>query len=311
MPSSSPVPCSPFSPATYRGFSKTISGGGQNLPWFWHVLKCAYISYAFTKSDYKTVVLPVIFYGLMAARTVQRAQILPLIFWVWIHLLQFNMANQMSNSEEDSLNKPYRPIPSGLITAQKTRILRWILMPVCLGISWSYNVFSAGISLTLAFIAYNEFGLDNYWYTKNFLNAIGLVSWNVGATTIISGAESMQGTWLAPWISIALISSTIHIQDFRDVVGDKQQGRTTFPVVMPEFSRLASSIIILVWSVILPVYCNPNIPAAVLLVFCGLAISLRLMYKRDEADDKISLRVYMFWLTVAQTMPLSIPSVNA
>lgn len=108
---------------------------------------------------------------------------------VWLFLLQFNAANQMFNSDEDALNKPYRPIPAGLITVENTRILRWALVPVCLGLSWACDVLYPGLSLSAAFIVYNELGLGDYWFTKNFLNAVGLVSWDIGAAKIACGGN--------------------------------------------------------------------------------------------------------------------------
>jgi 4-hydroxybenzoate polyprenyltransferase len=110
---------------------------------------------------------------------------------VWLFLLQFNAANQMFTMEEDALNKPYRPIPAGLITIGKAKVLRWGLVPLCLGLSWIFEVIYLGLSLSVAFILYNECGLDRYWFTKNALNAIGLVSWNVGAASIACGGKQV------------------------------------------------------------------------------------------------------------------------
>lgn len=122
----------------------------------------------------------------MAAPTISFASLPRLALWVWLYLLQFNAANQMFSPDEDAMNKPYRPIPAGLISVDATRILRWVLVPVCLALSLAYDVFYPGLSLALAFVVYNELGLDSYWYTKNFLNAVGLVSWNIGAARIAS-----------------------------------------------------------------------------------------------------------------------------
>lgn len=94
----------------------------------------------------------------------------------------------MYGVEEDTINKPYRPIPAGLMTVRGTKILRWALVQICLALSVAFDVVYPGVSLTLSFVVYNELGLDNAWYSKNFLNAVGLVSWNVGAARI-SGAR--------------------------------------------------------------------------------------------------------------------------
>ncbi|KAJ7200832.1 UbiA prenyltransferase family [Mycena pura] len=261
----------------------------------------------FTKSDYKTIVFPVIFYGFMAAPQVSYERLVPLSVWVWLNLLQCCAANQMSSAKEDGINKPYRPIPAGLISVQHTRILRWILVPICLGLSWYYAVLYPGLSLAVAFVVYNELGLDSSFYTKNFLNAVGIVSWNVGAAKITrAGLVSPGGDqWLAPYISTALIATTIHVQDFRDEAGDRQQGRTTFPVVMPEFSRRMTLVLMAAWSFGLAVFWGSDLSVITSASFVGLGlyIAIRVMFQRTEPEDKVTLQLYMFWLTIAQILP--------
>ncbi|KDQ22593.1 hypothetical protein PLEOSDRAFT_1050368 [Pleurotus ostreatus PC15] len=252
-------------------------------------------AYAFTKSDYKTVVFPVICYGIMAAPQMSITRLPHLAVWVWLHLLQFCAANQALSPEEDALNKPYRPIPAGLISIRGARVLRWLLVPVCLALSWTLDVIYPGISLAISFVVYNELGLDNYWYTKNFLNAVGLVSWNIGAAKIAC-AENVsldQRAWFAPYVSTLLIATTIHIQDFRDEAGDRKQGRVTFPVVMPEFSRRMTFLIVAVWSFGLASYWNLSSVASPWFVTLGMYVALRVLQQRTEHEDKVSLRIYM------------------
>ena len=128
-----------------------------------------------------------IVYGLLAAPRLSLIRLPQLVAWVWLYLLQFCAANQGYSTEEDALNKPYRPIPAGHISVGATVVLRWLLVPVCLGLSFAYDIMYPGLSLTIAFVVYNEFGFDSAWYTKNFLNAVGLVSWNIGAAKIAGG----------------------------------------------------------------------------------------------------------------------------
>ncbi|KAJ7577363.1 hypothetical protein C8J56DRAFT_798699 [Mycena floridula] len=216
------------------------------------MLSVVRIAYAFTKSDYKTIIGPVIFYALMSSPRLYLSSLPALAVWVWLYLLQFCAANQMNGAEEDAQNKPYRPIPAGLISIETTRALRWALVPVCLWLSWIFRVIYPGICLSLAFIIYNELGLDSYWYTKNILNAIGIVSWNVGAAKISASGTVrfdslvslglMRGqpgvlfpnpdVWIAPYLSTLLIASTIHVQDFRDEKGDRLQDRVSLRYYM-------------------------------------------------------------------------------
>ncbi|KAJ7437437.1 UbiA prenyltransferase family-domain-containing protein [Mycena galericulata] len=267
----------------------------------------ARIVFNFTKSDYKTIVFPVIFYGIMAAPQVSFERILHLALWVWLYLLQFCAANQMLSGEEDKINKPYRPIPAELISVHHTKVIRWILVPVCLALSWFYDVVYPGLSLTAAFVVYNELGLDSFFYTKNFLNAIGIVSWNVGAAKITrAGLATPHGNeWLAPYISTLLIATTIHVQDFRDEAGDRKQGRITFPVVLPEFSRRMTLVLMTIWSFGLGAFwaSESTLLASATFMGLGVYIGLRVMFQRAEPEDKVTLQLYMLWLSIAQILP--------
>ena len=84
------------------------------------------ILYLFTRDDFISIVIPNVTCGIalpladgilhrppVAYVPISRA---PLVMvWVWVNLLLFNMSNQSQPGaiEEDSVNKPWRPIVSG------------------------------------------------------------------------------------------------------------------------------------------------------------------------------------------------------
>ncbi|KAL0566672.1 hypothetical protein V5O48_015334 [Marasmius crinis-equi] len=291
-------------------------------------MNVAHIGYAFTMSDIKTITVPVTFYGLVSSPQLPGIHTTArLLVWVWVNLLHFCAANQMYSAEEDAANKPYRPIPAGLMTVKSAVVLRWALIPICLLLSWMDGALLPGISLCLSFLAYNEGGLDSRWqvflfshrvvffliilsfsalrYSKSLLNAWGIVSWDVGASIIASAEKPSlhERYWLAPFLSFGLIWTTIHIQDFRDEVGDRMQGRITFPTLSPEGSRYFTLFIINLWTIGLGWYWNLSMVGYSLFAAFGLYLSLRTFLQRTEHDDKVSLRVYMLWLTIARTLP--------
>ena len=115
--------------------------------------------------------------------------------WTWLHLLQFTVSNQSLDPEEDASNKPWRPIPSGLISVGRARALRWILLPSCFFLSVRLQVHWQGISLALAFLVHNEMHLHSHWLMRNACNAWGYASFNAGASAIAAG------TFYTPFVS--------------------------------------------------------------------------------------------------------------
>jgi 4-hydroxybenzoate polyprenyltransferase len=119
---------------------------------------------------------------------------LRVVLWTWLHLLQCCVANQSLNPGEDLLNKPWRPIPSGIVTVHKARILRWIVLSLCLSlsISMSLEAFWQSTSLAICFIVYNELHLDSHWLMRNACNAWGYASFNTGASAIAGAYYSFH-----------------------------------------------------------------------------------------------------------------------
>ncbi len=261
------------------------------------------------------------FYAYMSAKpSLYSLKVPRAAFWLWIHLFQFCVANQVLSPEEDALNKPYRPIPSKLISVPAARALRWSLAPVCLGLSWAYGLLNNGVGLTLAFALYNEFGLDSYWLSKNLLNAVGSVLWNVGAAKIASGGNCFlcglylfinsrflnrvglsnslinhHNSWMAPYVVALIVTTTSHIQDFRDEAGDLKQGRLTLPILMPKFSRAITPLVLTSWSFGLAHLWLLELrgTASLLFIALGLFTGGRIFLYRSEEEDKFSYRCYL------------------
>jgi 4-hydroxybenzoate polyprenyltransferase len=234
------------------------------------------------------------------------------MLWTWLHLLQFCVSNQSLDPEEDSSNKPWRPIPSGLISVDAARSLRWMLLPLCLSVSVRLEVYWQGISLALAILAHNEFGLHSHLFLRNICNAWGYASFNAGAFAIASGMcsptpphcpqscsklSSAQTTIstrseISFAINALIIVSTIYAQDFRDEIGDKRMGRRTIPILWPEGSRIGIFMVLVAWSIGLCWACELGslfaVPFCILAVFVGS----RFLRKRTAEADQRSYRYY-------------------
>ena len=113
--------------------------------------------------------------------------------WIWVHQLQCNVSNQCSTGEEDAINRPWRPLPAGLITNRQMVALRWLLPPLCVALSAAYgwDVAAASAGLTATTIVYDEFSLAGHWIGKNACNIAGYVTFELGATKIM-GAHPLS-----------------------------------------------------------------------------------------------------------------------
>lgn len=170
-------------------------------------VKHSYTLFLFTKSDIKTTLIPIVssFYPILcprprfliacpqtlfaaaAAPTFVGSNMPQAIFWLWLHLLQFDVSNQSLNLEEDEQNKRWRPLPAKRLSLRQARILRWILVPLCLAVSqrlYSRQVLCASVSLIFFTIIYNELSGHSHWLVRNILNACGAASFEVGATLL-------------------------------------------------------------------------------------------------------------------------------
>ena len=116
------------------------------------------------------------------------SNILQLVFWSWLHLLQFNLANQTRDLEEDKINKPWRPLPAGRITLQNATYVQWLSTVASLLLSSLYSGYVLAISVTYTFAVtyYNELNGHSHWLTKGLMSAMGSTLTAL-ASTLIAG----------------------------------------------------------------------------------------------------------------------------
>ncbi|KAI0752518.1 UbiA prenyltransferase family [Daedaleopsis nitida] len=263
--------------------------------------------YTFTKSDMMTIVVPTTAFGTVASGSLDPAQLLYRLFWVWLHLLQFCISNQTLNLAEDANNKPWRPIPAGRISVRAARWLRWMLVGVCIVYSATCNVLPMGLILLAATIAYNELHLSSHWFSRNALNAIGYASFSIGAANAgctVTSCVAAAASLIAQVLISLVIFTTIHALDFKDIEGDGLIGRRTLPILYPLVSRLCTAALIPFWSLLLAYHYRDASPLISLgTVVLGLSTGARFAWKRSREADKMSGALYNIWLCFLHVMP--------
>lgn len=93
--------------------------------------------------------------------------------------------------------------------------------------------------------------------------------------------------------SAGVILFTIHAQDFKDILGDTQVGRTTIPIVYPQIARPTLMIAIVAWSMFLTVFWGLHAIAGIAFLVFGTVVGWRFVTKTSKKDDAESLSIYM------------------
>ncbi|KAL5513610.1 hypothetical protein ACEPAH_4009 [Sanghuangporus vaninii] len=271
------------------------------------LLQWPYTAILFTWTDFKTIFFPVIAFACATGPVHSVTRLIHACAWIWIHLLLCNVSNQARSEPEDSINRPWRPLPSGRISRPQAILLRWLLVVTCMAWSASYGADLVFVTLVLAIttLLYDELGLAAQPIGKNICCIFGYTSFEFGATKLVGSSRHLDVVSLsAITISGVLIFTTIQAQDFADVEGDIALGRVTFPIFAPEFSRSFTALVVLIWSAILGWYWDVGEGTQFFLVLLGGYVGWRVFTKRSTEDDKHSYVMYNLWLTIAHALPL-------
>ncbi|KAI0364579.1 hypothetical protein BV20DRAFT_955919 [Pilatotrama ljubarskyi] len=267
-----------------------------------------YTMHLFTRSDLKTIFAPIMLFAWYSHRGASAASLLRAALWIYLHLLQFCVSNQVCSPEEDAANKPWRPIPAERITRFRATVVRWTLLPLCLLLSSWYCVAAPGVIFALGILLHNEMKLDSHWFSRNVLNALGYAVFDAGAMAIVHGSDNSfpASVVRAHYVSVAIVLTTIHAQDFRDEAGDRIQRRLTIPIVLPRAGRLSMLIGLPIWSLWLgAVHVQSRLLAASLLGL-GVLVGVRFFCLRTAASDRTSYVLYNVWLASARLLPLDL-----
>ncbi|KLO11399.1 hypothetical protein SCHPADRAFT_831206 [Schizopora paradoxa] len=266
--------------------------------------------FLFTKSDFKTTVFPATLMAVAAAPTSLRtpSHLLHSLFWVWLHVLQFDVSNQTINPLEDELNKSYRPLPSKRISLKHALILRWFLVPLCwlLSICYSNQVLYASFGISILTILHNELAAHQHWTGKNGFVAFGSATFEAGAILVIGDDHTSLSrvAQRALICSLGIFASTIYAQDFKDVEGDAKVGRKTVPIIYPSLAAPALSLAMLGWSVFLINLWHIGYLTASAFGSMALFTAMSYLSSTTVVGYQKSYYLYNIWMTFAHCLPL-------
>ncbi|KAG1898273.1 UbiA prenyltransferase family [Suillus fuscotomentosus] len=262
--------------------------------------------FLFTKNDIRTTLIPVTIFALSAAPKYNPTHAWNAPLWIWFHLLQFNIANQIQDPEEDRKNKPSRPIPAGRISVDSAADMRWVMVPVCLLLSLWYGTQAVLASTVFAALTiwYNELRGDKMGLSKNVLTAILYGCLEVGGTVAGSpdSCVDMAGA-LAAAISSTIYATTLHAQDFKDEEGDRLTGRRTLPTMFPKAARFSMMFGLPLWAYALSHIWKTDALSTTAFVLYSAFVGTRFVMYKTVGDDKQSCKFYSLWHSLGHLLP--------
>ncbi|KAK3492144.1 UbiA prenyltransferase family-domain-containing protein [Neurospora hispaniola] len=269
------------------------------------------IIWTFTKNDLFTFSLQCVLFGQALSRLPGSC------LFQFMSQLLVNLDNQREPASviEDSINKPWRPIPSGMITADQTRRLLLCLVPVYLALGYALGVWNIALLIVIAVFIYNDLGGSGELVVRDIVLGISYIIYQMGPLRIALGSgeyrADMAGDLVSPrgyaWAAMSglLVVTTVPIQDIKDQEGDRQRAnRKTMPLIIGDAAtRYYLAVTIPFWAVVGTLFWGTPVWYAVPLVAYGLYISWRLLVKRNLVDDEASWRNWTRWQLLAYALP--------
>ncbi|MDZ8187175.1 MAG: UbiA family prenyltransferase [Nostoc sp. ChiSLP02] len=234
------------------------------------------------------------------------------LIYFWLCITSFCISNQLSDIEEDKINKPDRPLAQGIISYQDAEIRGYVFMMLLTAVAWWLGVLEWAILWQFNFIIHNNLGGAKNWMAKNILSGFGIMSEMGAAWQMVAPISPVVWSWLIILCTACII--LISVQDFRDIPGDKAIGRNTFPLVFGEnFSRIFVSLCFLIFPVLIH-WCL-MMPAGnslvvmlwdIVLFFFSCIIALRLVVLRSYAADHKTYLLFTGWYCLLMTSSIFI-----
>jgi 4-hydroxybenzoate polyprenyltransferase len=283
-----------------------------------------YTIWLITANDIKSIVLPETAFGIFSAlagsalTTNSSPALLDIlgrlpkvIFWNWINCLLFDIANQRLPSSilEDSVNKPWRVIPSGRISAANMRRLLLIVIIATFITSLVLGGMYEAVAMMVLTWMYNDLeGADENYLVRNVINAFGFMCYSSGSTIVAAGFGTYELNSRAfIWLCMVggIVFSTLQMQDMPDVIGDAARDRRTLPLVHGDtVARWSIAICVTMWSIVCPYYWNGGLIAYLLACGSGGLLVFRLMLYRTVQADAITWKIWCLWTTLLYLLPL-------
>ena len=240
------------------------------------------------------------------------ARIPPTLLWVWLNVLVFSISNQRSPESvlEDSINKPWRPIPAGKIDMIQARrlLLGAVVVVPALVVQYLGAIHETVLCIVGTWM-YNDLGgADDHFIIRNLLNSVAYVLYCSGAMRVACGDSLVTSNGQTyHWLCIigGIIFTTSQVQDLKDQLGDHERNRHTAPLALGNFtSRWIIAFGVLIWSIVCSMYWNLNLLESLIPLSFGVLVAIRVLALRTPTEDRTTYQAWSFWLVILFSLPL-------
>jgi 4-hydroxybenzoate polyprenyltransferase len=285
------------------------------------IFRVLHISWGFIESDFFTFAVPNTVFGLVSALASSRVLEGPqpllidvlrrgpsVLFFNFYSLLLFDLANQQSpeSVEEDRINKPWRPIPSGQITSEQTRKAILYTALAALGFNHILGVWNEGLLVQVLSYYYNELK-GGSGLLRDVIIAISYGLANRTSLQLAIGPENTVSAEGRLWTAVisTIVLTTMHIQDLKDQEGDRKLERKTMPLLLGDRScRVVLACLIPLWSMFSVRFWKLGVICSSLYFVLAALIATRVLVKREQQQDTWTWRLWSFWHASLYVIPL-------
>ncbi|KAI8958574.1 UbiA prenyltransferase family-domain-containing protein [Daldinia sp. FL1419] len=280
-----------------------------------------YTVWEFTRSKFLTYIVPVSIFGILGAlvpefssvwwmrppTVLEVLQRFPVVLaFNWYNVLVFDLSNQRlaETIQEDLLNKPWQPIPSGKVTPEQARRALLLLIPVSLWLNNSLGVWEQGVMVPILSYLYNDLrGCDEIF--RDLIIAISYGITHSASLKIAIGNDISREALL--WITIisAAILTTMQVEGLKDQAGDRTRGRRTVVLVIGGWlSRASIAFFVALWSFVCTGFWNFGPLAFALPGIIGIVIIARVLLKRTPEEDYVTWKWWSLWIVTLFFLPV-------
>lgn len=224
------------------------------------------------------------------------------------NLLVFDLANQRAPQSvvEDGINKPWRPIPRGKISADQTRRIMLAVIPATLYINYSLGVWHQGILIHVLTWLYNDLQGGDEAFIREIIISIAYGLFNSGSLLVAVGNEGSLSSRGLYWTIIisGVILTTMQVQDLKDQKGDKTRGRKTVALWLGEhFSRTSIAFFVCFWTFMCSYFWSLSPFVFVLIAGTGGVVVQRLFLCTSHNEHAKTWRWWCLWHASLYTLP--------